>query len=75
MTAAAPPAPLPPIDDAALRHVAELVAELGALVRAARAGAGAGRVERIEAAIAQARAVSATLGTAMVSARDRVAGH
>jgi hypothetical protein len=70
----APPSLLPdlaPLDDAALRHVAQLLDELRGLVQVARVSGDAGRIGRIEEALAQARAVSATLRTALISARDR----
>lgn len=59
------------LDDAALRHVAQLLDELRGLVQVARCSGTAGRIGRIEDALAQARAVSATLRTALISARDR----
>ncbi|MDG6106885.1 hypothetical protein Daura_30085 [Dactylosporangium aurantiacum] len=65
------PALLPSLDDAALCHATQLLDELRGTVRAARCGGGAGRAERIEEALAQARALSATLRTALISARDR----
>ncbi|GAA3245856.1 hypothetical protein ACFO1B_40525 [Dactylosporangium siamense] len=69
----APPGVLPPLDDAALRHVAKLLDELCGLVQVARASGPAARIGRIEDALAQARAVSATLSTALIGARDRSA--
>ncbi|MEV0569250.1 hypothetical protein [Dactylosporangium sp. NPDC050588] len=68
-----PPASLPSLDDAALRHVTQLLDELRGTVQVARCTGAAGRVDRIEDALAQARAVSATLRTALISARDRSA--
>lgn len=65
------PAFLPALDDAALRHATQLLDELRGMVQVARCGGDAGRVARIEDALAQVRAVSATLRTALVSARDR----
>ena len=64
---------VPPLDDAALQHVAQLVDELRGLVQVARSSGDAGRIGRIEEALAQARALSSTLRTALVSARDRAA--
>ena len=65
------PALLPSLDDAALRHATRLLDELRGMVQVARCSGDAGRVDRIEDALAQVRAVSATLRTALISARDR----
>lgn len=69
----APPSLPPALDDAALRHVTQLLDELRGLVQVARCSGDAGRIGRIEEALAQARTVSATLCTALISARDRSA--